>query len=250
MVVCLDTTCHLRSLEFGDYGCVFGDAFCSVRFFSLFYQVKTRADFLIFVCLLYSYPLFAFTPVAYGGLGLSEAAIGTHMAVRSAISIVIMLIYAPVQERVGPLRIYQWSTSTWPLAVLCMPALSVLASSSVSPLLMNASLGVFFTIWGLANLSWPSSAVIINDAAPTADALGAVNGLSQMVIVLSEAVAPAVGTALFAVSKSSLRGVMGGNLIWVVLFGVSCGTAMHCWTLEEASHDWRKEWEEDVEEEE
>lgn len=177
-------------------------------------------------------------------MGLSEAAIGTHMAVRSAISIIIMLVYAPIQDRVGPLRIYQWSTSTWPLAVVCMPALSLLARAEVSALTMNTALCVFFIIWGIANLSWPSSGVIINDAAPTADSLAAVNGLSQMAIVLSEAVAPAVATTIFAFSKSS--NVLNGNLIWVVLFAISCGTALHCWTLKESTHDWRKDYEEDL----
>ena len=191
-----------------------------------------------------SYPLFAFTPLKYGGLGLSEVAIGTHMAVRSAISILIMLIYAPVQERIGALRVYQWSTSTWPLAVLCMPALSMLARANVSEWTMNAAVCAFFVVWGVAILSWPSSAVIINDATPSADALAAVNGLSQMVIVLSEALGPAAATSLFAFSKSS--NVLNGNLVWVVLFVVSCATALHCGTLKEPSHDWRKDYEDEL----
>ena len=98
------------------------------------------------------------------------------------------------------------------------------------------------------NLSWPSSAVIINDASPTADSLAAVNGLSQMVIVLSEAVAPTAATMIFAFSKSS--NVLNGNLIWVVLFAISCGTALHCWTLKEATHDWRKDYEDELASEE
>lgn len=39
-----------------------------------------------------------------------------------------------------------------------------------------------------------------------------------MAIILSSGVAPALGTALFALSKS--RNVLAGNLIWVLLFGI------------------------------
>ncbi|KAI5122776.1 hypothetical protein M0805_000120 [Coniferiporia weirii] len=185
------------------------------------------------------YPLFAFTPVEYGGLGLNEAAIGAHMAVRSFVSIGLMFFFAPVQRRLGTMRTYQLTMAIWPFNSLFFPLLNFLARWGASQIVMNSVLLVFFTVWGLANISWPASAVIINDAAPSADSLAAMNGISQMAIVLPQAFAPAFVTSLFAYSISS--GILGGNLIWIVLSGISCIASVHCLTLKEPTHDWRKD---------
>ena len=43
-------------------------------------------------------PLFAFTPIQSGGLGLSEAKIGVHMTIRSLNQIIVMSSFAPLYK--------------------------------------------------------------------------------------------------------------------------------------------------------
>lgn len=85
---------------------------------------------------------------------MSEAAIGTHMAIRSFISLIFMLGYGPIQARTGTLRIYQWSTTLWPFSVVFFPCLSILAKSQASNLVIDAVVVVFFIVWGFACLGW------------------------------------------------------------------------------------------------
>lgn len=104
--------------------------------------------------LLYRYPLFAFTPVESGGLGLSEAAIGVHMALRSFISLLFMLGFGRIQTRMSALRVYQWATTVWPFSVVFFPLLSTLAKENARTAVINAVIAIFFIAWGFACLCW------------------------------------------------------------------------------------------------
>ena len=85
-------------------------------------------------------------------------------------------------------------------------------------------------------------------------------GLSQMAVILSQAVAPSFDTSLFAFSIQS--GIAGGNLTWIILFALStspqdvididlewltmvlceaCAGALHSMTLREPVNGWRKD---------
>ncbi|PAV19860.1 MFS general substrate transporter [Pyrrhoderma noxium] len=183
------------------------------------------------------YPLFAFTPVQYGGLGCSEATIGTHMAIRSFISILQMFLFAPMQRKFGTLRVYQMSMLVWPFTIAFFPILNLLKRWEVGSLLFDGVLFVYFVIWGFGNLSWPASSLMINDAAPSPDSLAAMNGISQLAIVLPQAVTPAFVTSTFAWSISTT--LLNGNMIYVILFISVCLASIHCLTLKEPTTDWR-----------
>ncbi|KAG8830535.1 hypothetical protein FRC17_004742 [Serendipita sp. 399] len=74
-----------------------------------------------------TYPLFAFTPVELGGLGLSEAKIGMHMSVRSAVHIVIMFPFSRLQRRFSSLTLYRVSLFAWIPTVALFPILNSIA---------------------------------------------------------------------------------------------------------------------------
>ncbi|KAL5524633.1 hypothetical protein ACEPAF_9773 [Sanghuangporus sanghuang] len=186
------------------------------------------------------YPLFAFTPIEFGGLGCSAAEIGAHMAVRSFVVILLMLLFAPMQSRFGTLRTYKMTMLVWPLGYLFFPLLNLLKRWNTSTIVVDLVLLVFFVVWGLANCSWPASSVLINDAAPSADSLAAINGISQMVMLLPQAVIPAAVASLFAWSISS--NILGGNLIWIVLIVIVSISSLQCLTLQEPTHDWREDY--------
>jgi hypothetical protein len=42
-----------------------------------------------------------------GGLGMTEAQIGTQMSIRAVVHVGMMLVYAPVSRKLGTVRLYQ-----------------------------------------------------------------------------------------------------------------------------------------------
>ena len=59
-----------------------------------------------------------------------------------------------------------------------------------------------------------------------------------MATALPMAIAPAMTTSLFAYSIK--YEVLGGHLIWVVLFAIGTSGFLFSLTLQEPTHDWRK----------
>jgi len=186
------------------------------------------------------YPLFAFTPIQSGGLGKSEREIGIHMAMRSINNLVIMLLYTPFQRRFGTINLHRTAMVLWPISVVFFPLMNAVARQNLGGnLLLNTVIGLFFTTWSFGCLAWTGSNVIVNDAAPSAEAIASVIGLSQMATNFPLALAPAFTTSLFAYSiKSDVLG-LGGHLIWIVMFSIGLCGFLHSLTLREPTHDWR-----------
>ncbi|KAG9087446.1 hypothetical protein FRC06_002536 [Ceratobasidium sp. 370] len=186
------------------------------------------------------YPLFAFTPIVSGGLGMTEAQIGTQMSVRAVVHVGMMAIYAPVDRRLGTVRLYQVTMMFWAVVVLGFPFLHWVASIAVggtASIVFNAAQFVFFFIWSICGFAWVCMGTMVNDASPSAEALSLINGISQMSIVLPQAISPALVNSLFAASVE--KHILGGNLVWVCLFVFTCFGAIHSLLLEEPEIDWR-----------
>lgn len=105
------------------------------------------------------FPLYTFTPVTSGGLGLSEAAIGIQMALRAFVHIAIMPFYSKLEHRFGgTVRFYRITMWAWPVVVVYMPFLNLLArlyGSYSWP--VNVSLVIFYFLWGLCCYAWSKS---------------------------------------------------------------------------------------------
>jgi MFS family permease len=187
------------------------------------------------------YPLFAFTPIESGGLGLNEAAIGVHLAVRSFMNIMVLVVYPMLRRRFGNLRLYKICMFTWPATVMMFPVLNLLARRGLlHTLVFDAALFFMFVLWSFASMAWSCVTVMSADAAPSADAVAALSGITQMAIVLPQSVSPAFGMSLFAFS---LRiNVLEGNLVWVVFVVLCMLFATHSLTLEETRYDWREDY--------
>lgn len=186
------------------------------------------------------YPLFAFTPVVSGGLGLSEAAIGAHTAFRALVSILVIFVYAPLQRRLGTVHTYQLSLFIWPFAIVFLPALNMLARLGQGDgVLFTVLLVTFFFVWSFACLGLPSQAIMITDAAQSPESLSTLMSISQMTISFIQAIAPAFITSLFAFSLKT--GYLGSNLTWIIMLVLTCCAAIHGLVLDESTHDWRKD---------
>ncbi|KAF8609315.1 MFS general substrate transporter [Ceratobasidium sp. AG-I] len=186
------------------------------------------------------YPLFAFTPIASGGLGMTEGEIGTQMSIRAVVHVGMMLAYSQVSHRMGTVRLYQVTMVFWAIVVLGFPFLHWVASVStggINSIAFNLAQLLFFIIWSICGFAWVCMGSMVTDASPSAEALSLINGISQMSIVLPQAISPALANSLFAASVE--KHILGGNLVWLLLFIFTCLAAVHSLTLKEPEDDWR-----------
>ena len=106
------------------------------------------------------YPLFAFTPPASGGLGLSEAEIGADMAFRALLIIFMITISFPIQRRFGSLKTYQVGMTMWPACIVCLPILNWMVCTEKygsGTLIYRFVFGVFYILWSTGALVWRKS---------------------------------------------------------------------------------------------
>ncbi|KLO14776.1 MFS general substrate transporter [Schizopora paradoxa] len=181
------------------------------------------------------YPLFAFTPISSGGLGLSEAQIGVHMATRSLNNVLVMMLYTPIHNRLGAVSTMKLAMVFWPISAAFFPVLNVLArQGAVGTLGFNILVGLFFTAWSFAGICWKISSYSERKAK-----LELLQSISQMMSSLCLGIAPAFITSLFAFSVKSQ--IANGNLVWIVTFGFASLGTLQVLTLKEPTHDWRED---------
>ncbi|KDQ13841.1 hypothetical protein BOTBODRAFT_33279 [Botryobasidium botryosum FD-172 SS1] len=201
---------------------------------------STFAMFLTTEALVAVYPLFAFTPIQSGGLGLDEATIGIHMGFRAVLAIGILPTFSILQRRLGAHRVYQLVMMTPPLVFIGFPLLNMLARHGMgNSWVFYLALFTMFIVWSSNGFAWIANAMMINDAAPDAQTLSAINAASQIATILPQAIAPISITSLFAISIES--NVAGGNMVWVAMFALNCVVAIHSYTLRKPSTSWRQQ---------
>jgi MFS family permease len=101
------------------------------------------------------YPLFAFTSVELGGLGLSEAQIGFHMSVRSFLALVTMLPFSTLTKRFGKLNVYRFSIFAWIPTILLFPFLNRIArAGGEDGVLWYVVLFTLWTTWSATGWAW------------------------------------------------------------------------------------------------
>ncbi|KAI0088075.1 major facilitator superfamily domain-containing protein [Irpex rosettiformis] len=165
-------------------------------------------------------PLMYSTVISDGGLGFKSLTTGVILGVWGVIDGVFQIWAFPkVLKRFGPKKVYVFCYSGYLLCYATFPILSTLAKREGSVntkvwvvlILQLAAYLVAYTCYGIIF-------IYIADGAPSRAALGATNGLAQMVASTMRAMAP-VGTAsLFAVSTE--KNISGGFMVYWILIAV------------------------------
>ena len=89
---------------------------------------------------------------------MSEGVIGTQLAVRAINNILVMLLFTPLQKRLGTVRTYQAAMAVWPVAYMFFPLLNFIAKThGVDTWVFNGVLMLFFTVWSIGSLAWRKS---------------------------------------------------------------------------------------------
>ncbi|KAK2768287.1 hypothetical protein FQN54_000140 [Arachnomyces sp. PD_36] len=148
-------------------------------------------------------PVFLSTPVSdetptlpfkfTGGLALSSKSIGLMLAVQGVYSMVAQLWFFPFLARhFGTLRIFRFVLIVWPALYLVVPYLVLLPAR----LQMTATYAALITKITMHVIAFPSTAILLANAAPSHSVLGSINGVAASTASLSRAFGPTVSGLL------------------------------------------------------
>lgn len=142
-------------------------------------------------------PIFLSSPVSnaaarlpfrfQGGLGLSTKVIGFMMAVQGIYAMFAQLWLFPFVVRMfGTLKTYRIVMCVWPPLYLAVPYLALIPSAAQLPA-VYVSLIAKITLHVIA---FPSSSMLLANAAPSKTVLGSINGVGASVASLSRSLGP------------------------------------------------------------
>ncbi|GAA6007457.1 hypothetical protein JCM10207_006348 [Rhodosporidiobolus poonsookiae] len=176
--------------------------------------------------------LFCYSPLSIGGLGFKESSIGTALSLSglSAVSFQLLL-FPPLQARVGTVPLYRALMSLWPVVFALFPVMSYAAQHWGTKAVWGW-LTVFLMLKSIANMSYATNMLTLTDAAPSKRLLGTLNGVAQMGSSLMRSVGPFTASSLFAFSVSH-PSILNGELVFLVMVLLAGGGAVSTYYLEE-----------------
>jgi hypothetical protein len=123
----------------------------------------SRALFIFISDIMFAgYPLFGFTPIPLGGLGLSETTIGFHMSARAVVIIMSMFAYPHLERRLGRMCLYRCNLICLIPSILLFPVLHWIAKAGgINGVLWNATLVVLFFTWAVSGGAWSKSSSLL-----------------------------------------------------------------------------------------
>ncbi|KAJ9143611.1 MFS general substrate transporter [Coniochaeta hoffmannii] len=159
--------------------------------------------------------VFWYTPIPLGGYGLTSLRISLLMGLNGvAQGIWILLVFPPLQHRIGTTGVLKICAVAYPLFFLTCPLMNAILRNGndtlfwvLAPPLLAVGCGV--------SMSFTAVQLAINDVAPTPQVLGTLNALSLTLVSGIRSFSPALFTSLFAVGARTQW--LSGYAIWVLL---------------------------------
>lgn len=169
-------------------------------------------------------PVFMYEPIDIGGLGFSSLHISLFMALTGASQAVwLLLIFPPLQHRIGTGGVLRLCTYSWPFFFLCVPLLNLVLRQHthatttlfwiLCPLVLSVGVGV--------SMAFTAVQLALNDIAPGPRTLGTLNALALTLVSGLRAVTPGVFPSLFAWGVRNQ--ILGGYFAWLVMIVVAAG---------------------------
>ncbi|KAK9900842.1 MFS general substrate transporter [Cystobasidium minutum MCA 4210] len=191
------------------------------------------------------FPVFLYTPVKLGGLGLKPFQMGTIMGFQAILTAAFQLFFfPPLQRRLGTACAFRCMVLFYTLAYIIYPIISWLArdtpargSSSLQPVYIALFVQMF--CMSTAHMAHSCNMLLVNAAAPSAQLLGALNGIAQMTASFVRSFGLVVGSSLFAFSVQSH--ILGGQIVWVFMIVNSLALSGTSWLVTDAKAAWRDE---------
>lgn len=172
-------------------------------------------------------PVFWFTPVHLGGYGFTSVQISLLMGLSGAAQAAwLLLVFPPLQRRIGTNGVIRLCALAYPLFFLCCPLGNVLLrlDTKVStnafwiftPIMLSIGCGV--------SMSFTAIQLSVNDIAPSPRVLGTLNALALTGVSTLRAFCPALFNSLFALGARTQ--LLGGYVIWVLMIALAGGLSV------------------------
>ena len=164
-------------------------------------------------------PVVMYEPVEKSGFGFSPAMISYYLATAGASQALwILLVFPPLQKRIGSRKVTLWCAIVWPLFMVAYPILNEFLRAGwrtafwvVTPFVLILGSGV--------SMAFASVQLLINDISPKPEVLATVQALALTVSSGVRAVAPALFTSIYA---SGIKlGWADGHLVWFVIVPIA-----------------------------
>ncbi|KNF06201.1 hypothetical protein PSTG_00709 [Puccinia striiformis f. sp. tritici PST-78] len=180
-------------------------------------------------------PLFSYTRVEDGGLGLTLDQIGMTLSSNGVVALVVQSVLFPIlHRRLGAVQLHRFSRLSSPIAFIGLPIVRVISHSfpdqSSATTASIVGMIIVIAVKSIGNMTIVCMALLINDSAPNHASLGSINGLGQSVSSFARAISPLMVGKLFSITLASAKSpdssLILKNLIWyyfviVALIGYS-----------------------------
>ncbi|KAF7556792.1 hypothetical protein G7Z17_g1128 [Cylindrodendrum hubeiense] len=174
-------------------------------------------------------PVALFTPIRYGGAGLSPSEISIFMALQGASQAAWLLLAFPtLQHRYGTKGVMKACGAVYPFFFVFYIVINLLLRDGGRvAMIWFWFLGPVVAIIGPGvSMSFIAVQLALNDVSPNTYVLGTLNALALTLSSGIRSIVPGAATAIYAVG---VRGhILGGHLAWVILiplaaaFGIGC----------------------------
>lgn len=169
-------------------------------------------------------PVFWFTPVRLGGYEFTTLQISLMMGLNGAAQAAwLLLVFPPLQKRIGSNGVIRLCASVYPLFFLSCPVGNVLLRMGT-----EGSVQAFWIILPITlvigcgvSMSFTAIQLVLNDVSPSPRVLGTLNAVAMTGMSVLRAFSPALFTSLFALGARSQ--LAGGHAIWILMIILASG---------------------------
>ncbi|KAL1713448.1 major facilitator superfamily domain-containing protein [Schizophyllum commune] len=160
-------------------------------------------------------PLFCYSPYEAGGIGFPPSSL--LLSVTGVAAMFSQAFLFPIVERrLGPVRTFRFAMSGLPFIYVALPVAHYLVPFGRST--VWTVLAFMIVAKTIGHMGVVCNSILINNAAPSRESLGQLNGLVQSTGSLARAFGPAGITSLFAFSQE--HHLLDGQLVHLVLITV------------------------------
>ncbi|MBW0508959.1 hypothetical protein O181_048674 [Austropuccinia psidii MF-1] len=184
-------------------------------------------------------PVFCYTRIEDGGLGLNLNQIGTILSSNGIVALFIqLLIFPPLQKKMGTVRLFRLVKPPVLFSFMSLPLIQLFTKKAYNesgPYTQIAMISMILIlgIKSISNMGVACATILINDAAPNRASLGTINGLGQSFASLSRSIAPFLIGKLFSMSLAKeSHGFFQKNFVWLFSFLISTLGVGITWALE------------------
>ncbi len=166
--------------------------------------------------------VFWYTPVNLGGLGLSPLWISLFFGfVGLSQAIWILLVFPPLQHRIGALGVLRICAIFYPFYFVFAPIMNILLRfDSLFAKIMFWFVSVMINGGGTGvSMSTTAIQLLLNDAAPSPQMLGTLNAVSLAINSGTRSFSPALFASLYAVGANTQW--LSGLAIWILMVALS-----------------------------